>query len=77
MSKSSACVDAHLGIRLVANPGDDHERFPLAYDSCYLALAEWPGAELWTPDLRLARAVQPEQPSVHILDPFRQPREEL
>ena len=77
MNNWPACLDANLGIRLVANPGDDHERSPLAYDSRYLALADWLRAELWTANIRLARAVEAELPSLCVMDLFRQPREEL
>lgn len=38
---------------------------PAAYDAHYLALADWLGAEFWTADQRLARAVQGELPWVH------------
>lgn len=37
---------------------------PAAYDAHYLALADWLGAEFWTADLRLARAVQDPLPWV-------------
>lgn len=38
---------------------------PATYDAHYLALAERLGAELWTADLRLVRAVQDRLPWVH------------
>jgi predicted nucleic acid-binding protein len=38
-----------------------------AYDAHYLALAEMLGGEFWTADGRLARAVQPSLPWVHLL----------
>lgn len=41
---------------------------PAAYDAHYLALAEWLGAEFWTGDRRLVRAVAEELPWVHALD---------
>jgi len=46
------------------------ERFslPAAYDAHYLALAEWLGGEFWTADARLARAVQPALPWVHLVE---------
>jgi predicted nucleic acid-binding protein len=37
---------------------------PAAYDAHYLALADWLGAEFWTADQRLVRAVQDELPWV-------------
>jgi predicted nucleic acid-binding protein len=40
---------------------------PAAYDAHYLALAEQLGAEFWTADHRLARAVQPVLPWVHLV----------
>lgn len=40
---------------------------PAAYDAHYLALAERLGAELWTGDGRLARAVQASLPWVHLV----------
>ena len=40
---------------------------PAAYDAHYLALAEWLGAEFWTGDGRLARAVQATLPWVHLV----------
>lgn len=52
---------------------DIAERFslPAAYDAHYLALAEWLGAEFWTADRRLARAVQDELPWVRVPDAAR------
>jgi len=44
---------------------------PAAYDAHYLALAQWLGAELWTADRRLARAVQDELSWVRVLDAAR------
>lgn len=40
---------------------------PATYDAHYLALAERLGAELWTADRRLIRAVQGELPFVRLL----------
>ncbi|MBC7227355.1 MAG: type II toxin-antitoxin system VapC family toxin [Thermoflexales bacterium] len=40
---------------------------PAAYDAHYLALAEQLGADFWTADLRLARAIQDRLPWVHRL----------
>jgi len=40
---------------------------PAAYDAHYLALAEGLGAEFWTADGRLARAVQASLPWVHLV----------
>jgi predicted nucleic acid-binding protein len=68
-----------LPLRLYGEPGlharalDLAERFslPAAYDAHYLALADWLGAELWTVDFRLARAVQDELPWVRVLDAAR------
>lgn len=45
---------------------------PAAYDAHYLALAERLGAEFWTADTRLVRAVQSHLPWVHSLDEIRQ-----
>ncbi len=42
--------------------------FAAAYDSHYLALAEWLGAEFWTADRRLGRAAQDELPWVRVVD---------
>lgn len=39
--------------------------FPATYDAHYLALAERLGAEFWTADLRLLRAVQDRLPWVY------------
>jgi predicted nucleic acid-binding protein len=39
-----------------------------SYDAHYLALAEQLGAEFWTADARLARAMQPHLDWVHIID---------
>lgn len=41
---------------------------PAAYDAHYLALAEWLGGEFWTADRRLAHAVQPSLPWVHLVE---------
>ena len=41
---------------------------PAAYDAHYLALAERLGAAFWTADQRLARAVRPALPWVHLMD---------
>jgi len=41
---------------------------PAAYDAHYLALADWLGAEFWTADRRLARAVQDKLPWVRTVD---------
>lgn len=41
---------------------------PAAYDAHYLALADWLGAEFWTADLRLARAVRENLPWVHAVE---------
>jgi predicted nucleic acid-binding protein len=41
---------------------------PAAYDAHYLALAEHLGAAFWTADQRLARAVRPALPWVHLVD---------
>ena len=40
----------------------EHFSLPATYDAHYLALAEWLGAEFWTADQRLARAVQDALP---------------
>ena len=45
----------------------DELDLPAAYDAHYLALAEWLGGELWTADLRLARAVEDRLPWVRAL----------
>ncbi|MCS6938258.1 MAG: type II toxin-antitoxin system VapC family toxin [Roseiflexaceae bacterium] len=45
---------------------------PATYDAHYLALAERLGAEFWTADARLVRAVQSRLPWVHSLDEIRQ-----
>jgi predicted nucleic acid-binding protein len=44
---------------------------PAACDAHYLALADWLGAELWTADRRLARAVEHDLPWVRVLDGAR------
>lgn len=46
------------------------ERFslPATYDAHYLALAEQLGAEFWTADRKLARAVQAALPWVHLIE---------
>jgi predicted nucleic acid-binding protein len=46
------------------------ERFslPATYDAHYLALAEQLGAEFWTTDRKLARAVQAALPWVHLIE---------
>lgn len=41
---------------------------PAAYDAHYLALAERLGAEFWTCDQRLVRAVQADLPWVHLVE---------
>jgi predicted nucleic acid-binding protein len=41
---------------------------PAAYDTHYLALAERLGAEFWTADQRLYRAVKPALPWVHYVE---------
>lgn len=41
---------------------------PTAYDTCYLALAESAGCELWTADGRLIKAVAGALPWVRTLD---------
>ena len=65
-----------LPLRLYAEP-DLHLRavelaeklsLPAAYDAHYLALAEWLGAEFWTADMRLARAVRDQLPWVRVLE---------
>jgi predicted nucleic acid-binding protein len=68
-----------LPIRLYGEPElhaqalDLARRFslPAAYDAHYLALADWLGAELWTADRRLARAVEDELPWVRVVDVAR------
>ncbi len=42
--------------------------FPATYDAHYLALAERLGADFWTVDRRLARAVQPNLPWVYLVE---------
>jgi Predicted nucleic acid-binding protein, contains PIN domain len=42
-------------------------KLPSAYDAHYLAVAEVFGAELWTADQRLFRAVSGPLPWVHIV----------
>lgn len=44
-----------------------HFRLPAAYDAHYLALAQANSAELWTADMRLARAVSAELAWVKLL----------
>ena len=44
---------------------------PAAYDAHYLALAEWLGAQYWTADVRLGRAVQGALPWVHVVETAR------
>ena len=39
-------------------------RLGAAYDAIYMSLADFEGCELWTADLKLVRAVQPEFPFV-------------
>lgn len=51
-------------LRLAAQLG-----LPAAYDAHYLALADDLGAELWTADGRLARAVAAQLPWVKLLAP--------
>ena len=41
---------------------------PAAYDAHHLALADWLGAEFWTADRRLVRAVRGALPWVRALD---------
>jgi predicted nucleic acid-binding protein len=41
---------------------------PAAYGAHYLALADWLGAEFWTADRRLARAVQDTLPWVRAVE---------
>lgn len=41
---------------------------PAAYDAHYLALADWLGAEFWTADRRLVRAVGGELGWVHAVE---------
>ena len=65
-----------LPIRLYGRPGlharalnlAERLSLPAAYDSYYLALAEWLGAEFWTADRRLGRAAQDELPWVRVVD---------
>ncbi len=78
MSASSArlALKAALGLPIrLYGEADLHERslslaerfsLPAAYDTHYLALAEWLGGEFWTADGRLARVVQPSLPWVHL-----------
>jgi predicted nucleic acid-binding protein len=40
---------------------------PTIYDSCYLALSDITGCDLWTADARLVRAVGAHLPWVHLL----------
>jgi predicted nucleic acid-binding protein len=47
----------------------DRFSLPAAYDAHYLALAEQLGGELWTADGRLARALRPAVPWVHLVEP--------
>jgi predicted nucleic acid-binding protein len=65
-----------LGISLYGD-GSLHRRalqlaevlsLPAAYDAYYLALAERLGAEFWTADRRLVRAVQEKLPFVRLLE---------
>src|SRR5688572_25587760 len=44
---------------------------PTAYDTFYLALAEWAGCELWTADRRLYSVVTHELPWVKWLGDYR------
>ena len=55
--------DLHRRALLLANQFNR----PAAYDAHYLALAERLGAEFWTADKRLANAVRPHLPWVHLL----------
>lgn len=42
---------------------------PAAYDTHYLALAEWLGVEFWTLDKRLARSLEPYKLAwLHLID---------
>ena len=41
---------------------------PTAYDTHYVALAEWLNCDFWTADRRLYNAAAPTLPWVHILD---------
>ena len=49
----------------------DRLGLPAAYDAHYLALAEWLGAQYWTADVRLGRAVQGALPWVHVVETAR------
>ena len=62
-------IQLHGGPALHASALAIAERLmlPAAYDAHYLALAERLGAEFWTGDGRLARAVRPALSWVHLL----------
>jgi len=76
--EAAETLDAALGLDVALHgDGDLHRRalalaerlsLPAAYDAHYLALAERLGAEFWTADRRLIRAVQSALPWVHLLE---------
>lgn len=73
---ASAALEAALALplQLYVDPTLHHQAMRLAkqfdlpacYDAHYLALAERLGAELWTCDDKLARAVASQAPWVHV-----------
>ena len=76
--EAAEALEAALGLDIaLTGDADLHRRalelaqrlsLPATYDAHYLALAERLGAEFWTSDRQLARAVQPALPWVHALD---------
>lgn len=76
-SEASAAQSALYGLPIEFRPEDWlHDRafrraqthdLPTAYDAHYLALAEAEGAELWTADAKLAKAVRPALSWVRLL----------
>jgi predicted nucleic acid-binding protein len=75
--EAADALDAALAIEITLYSARDlHRRalqlaasleLPAAYDAHYLALAERLGADFWTADHRLVRAVQDALPWVHAL----------
>lgn len=63
-------IQLHGGAELHRSALDCASQYGLkaTYDAHYLALAERMRADLWTADRRLAKAVQPVLPWVHLLD---------
>lgn len=74
----SRVLDAALALPITLHGDADLHRaalavarrfsLPAAYDAHYLALAERLGAEFWTADRRLARAVTPTLSWVHVAE---------